>query len=258
MIDFNWKNDNYKKENYIIALYNREVLINEKNSFYLTEKDINKKGINQDSKVFIASKNDKNIFVINLNNPDLKTTQTRNILGSLEKEDFTILARAFGITNWLTKNKYCGKCGNKIKFENNIFYLKCDNCDSIIYPSMSPAVIVGITKEDKILLAHNKNFPQDRYSILAGFVEWGESFEDTVKREIYEEVKIKVKNIKYFGSQPWPFPNSMMVGFTAEYESGKIIPDGIEIDKAYWFDKTNMPLIPGHGSISREIIDSLL
>jgi NAD+ diphosphatase len=258
MVDFNWNPDYLEEENYIIALHNREVLINDKKSFYLTEKEIEKNGVNSNNKIFIANKNGRNIFAISLEDQNLKTTQTRNILGYLEKEDFKILTRSFGIVNWLSKNKYCGKCGEKMTFRNNEFYIKCDNCSSIHYPNMSPAIIVGVTKEDKILLAHNKNFPQDRYSILAGFVEWGENFEDTVKREIYEEVKIKVKNIKYFGSQSWPFPNSMMVGFTAEYDSGVITPDGIEIDRADWYDKNNLPPIPGHGSISREIIDSLL
>ncbi|MEQ8196475.1 MAG: NAD(+) diphosphatase, partial [Clostridiaceae bacterium] len=118
--------------------------------------------------------------------------------------------------------------------------------------------IVSVIKGDEILLAHNAQFREGLYSVLSGFVEAGETFEECVKREVMEEVGIKVKNIKYFGNQPWPFPNSVMIGFTAEYESGEIKADGVEISDAGWFKKGNLPLIPDNLTIARKLIDDFL
>ena len=123
------------------------------------------------------------------------------------------------------------------------------------FPRLAPAVIVAVTKGDKILLAHSSEWRGKLYSVLAGFVEPGETFEECVEREIMEEVGIKVKNIRYFGSRPWPFPHSLMVGFTAEYESGEITIDQVEITDAQWFTSDNLPLVPGKISIARQLID---
>jgi NAD+ diphosphatase len=186
---------------------------------------------------------------------DLEFEALRNISMHLEKELFSVCARAFSVILWDRNNKFCGKCGssteNKIEERAKV----CPRCGSIIYPRISPAVIMAIVKENEILLAHNKNFQGNMYSVLAGFVDAGEAFEQCVKREVYEEVGIKVKNIKYFNSQPWPFPDSLMVGFTAEYDSGVIEADGIEIEMAGWFSKDNLPTIPKKGTIARELIE---
>ena len=123
------------------------------------------------------------------------------------------------------------------------------------YPRLSPAIIVAVINDNRILLAHADRFASGLYSVLAGFVEPGEAFEECVKREVKEEVGIMVKNIRYFGSQPWPFPNSLMVGFTADYDSGKISIDGIEIKDAGWFKANDLPRIPGKISIARRLID---
>ncbi|MDD3918042.1 MAG: NAD(+) diphosphatase, partial [Synergistaceae bacterium] len=116
----------------------------------------------------------------------------------------------------------------------------------------------AVVRDGKLLLAHGTRFPSGRYSVLAGFVEPGESLEETVEREIFEEVGIKVKDIAYFGSQPWPFPHSLMLGFTARWASGEIVPDGVEIGDADWFTPENMPEIPPSISISRKLIDHWL
>lgn len=175
-----------------------------------------------------------------------------------KNEVYSRVIRAKAILNWDRTHRYCGICGEKLPFMNEDKSKVCPKCKKLLFPEIACAVIVGITKGDKLLLAHNTNFLKDRYSILAGFVELGETLEDAVKREIKEEVNIKVKNIKYFGSQSWPFPSSMMFGFTAEYESGEITPDGLEIEKGNWFSKESIPNIPPYGSISREIIDHCL
>ena len=123
------------------------------------------------------------------------------------------------------------------------------------FPRTSPAVIVLVEREGKALLAHARRFTEGLYSVLAGFVEPGETLEEAVAREIQEEVGIQVTDIRYFGSQPWPFPDSFMVGFTARYESGEIRVDGNEITQADWFSPNELPTIPDQVSIARRLID---
>jgi NAD+ diphosphatase len=163
--------------------------------------------------------------------------------------------RAVQIVAWNETHRFCGACGEPTIKKDDEHAKVCPKCGQIFYPRLSPAVIVAITKGDKLLLARNKNFVPGRYSVLAGFVEAGETLEECVKREIKEEVNIEVKNIKYFGSQSWPFPNSFMVGFTAEYESGEIQLDENELAEANWFSAEEMPDIPAKLSISRRLID---
>lgn len=131
----------------------------------------------------------------------------------------------------------------------------CPSCGFVNYPRISPAMIVAVTRGREILLAKGSRFQGGFYSVLAGFVEPGETFEECVEREIKEEVGLKVKNINYFGSQPWPFPDSLMVGFTAEYAGGDITIDNKEILDAGWYTAEGLPLIPGNGSIARRLID---
>ena len=125
----------------------------------------------------------------------------------------------------------------------------------LAFPRISPAVIVLVERDGQVLLARSPRFTANFYSVLAGFVEPGETLEDTVHREIEEEVGIKIRNVRYFGSQPWPFPDSLMIGFTAEYESGEIRIDKAEISEAGWFYPENLPAIPGKISIARRLID---
>ena len=133
--------------------------------------------------------------------------------------------------------------------------LRCPGCGLTAFPKISPAVIVLVEKEGKLLLARGRRFALPFYSVLAGFVEPGESLEDTVHREILEEVGIRVKNVRYFGSQPWPYPDSLMIGFTAEYAGGEIKEDPEEILDAAWFAPDDLPSIPGKVSIARKLID---
>jgi NAD+ diphosphatase len=127
----------------------------------------------------------------------------------------------------------------------------------VSYPPVSPAIMILVTHGRRLLLARKPAFPQGRYSALAGFVEPGETLEDTVARETREEVGVEVKNIRYFGSQPWPFPHSLMIAFTAEYAGGPIRPDGVEIEEARWFEPDQLPKLPPPISISRRLIDTV-
>ncbi len=178
-----------------------------------------------------------------------------------EKIDNCMLQAAFRavqILAWDETHRFCGACGEATFKKAEEHAKVCPKCGHMAYPRLSPAVIVAVTKGDKLLLARNKNFVSGLYSVLAGFVEAGETLEECVKREIREEAGIEVKNIKYFGSQPWPFPNSLMLAFTAEHESGEIQIGEDEIEDARWFGAEEVPNIPGKLSISRKLIDWFL
>jgi len=179
----------------------------------------------------------------------------RPLLGQIPDELFFLAGKAYQILHWDRTHKFCSQCGVQMENMMDEMAKLCPSCGFVNYPRISPAIIVAITKGHEILLANGSRFPTNFYSVLAGFVEPGETFEECVQREVVEEVGLKVKNIQYFGSQPWPFPDSLMVGFTAEYESGNINIDRKEILAAEWFTADQLPLVPGIGSIARRLID---
>jgi NAD+ diphosphatase len=185
----------------------------------------------------------------------MRFEQLRGLWGSLPEQLFWIAGRAFQIMDWDRNHQYCGRCGSRTKDREEERAKICPHCGLIAYPRISPAVIVAITRGNQILLARAHRFPVAMYSVIAGFVEAGESLEHCVRREIAEEVGITVKNLRYFGSQSWPFPNSLMVGFTAEHERGEIRIDPSEIVDARWFAVKNLPRIPDKVSIARRLID---
>lgn len=163
------------------------------------------------------------------------------------------------LLNWDKSTQFCGYCGKPYSRKEDERAKMCINCGSIQYPRISPAIIVGIKKGEQVLLAHNANFKEGLYSIIAGFVEQGETLEHAVKREIYEEVGLKVKNIRYVQSRPWISLDSLMLGFIAEYESGEVKVDGKEILDAGWYDKNHLPpLLPEKITTARCIIDEIL
>jgi NAD+ diphosphatase len=176
--------------------------------------------------------------------------------GSLRTNE---IIRACHIVQWRQASVFCGRCGEKnIDVPNEVQRL-CPKCTNIEFPRLCPAVIVIITDdENRILLAHNKKFKTGLYSLIAGFNEAGETLEETAVREIREEVNIEVKDIRYVKSQSWPFPNSLMLGFSARYSSGILKPDGVEIEDAKWFTRDNLPDLPAEGSLSRYLINSQL
>ncbi|MCX7709999.1 MAG: NAD(+) diphosphatase [Clostridia bacterium] len=179
----------------------------------------------------------------------------RETYGLMADEWFFAAGRAQHLIHWKENHKFCGRCGNPMGMIEEERAVKCTSCDHIVYPRISPAIIVAVIKEGEILLARSSRFPTGMYSIIAGFVEPGETLEACVNRELKEEVGIEAKNIRYFASQPWPFPDSLMVGFTAEYSSGEIVIDNKEIVDANWFSKDLLPQLPGKASIARKIID---
>lgn len=166
-----------------------------------------------------------------------------------------VTAVGFQLYSWINDNKFCGRCGNFMELKNDERALECTSCKNVIFPKLSPAMIVAITKGDKLLLAKNRMHPGSFYSLIAGYVEAGETIEETVKREVMEEVGINVKNIRYYKSQPWPFSSSVMLGFFAEYDgSNPIKIDDVELSHADWFDSDNLPEIPNRDSVAGEMI----
>ena len=191
--------------------------------------------------------------------PDgMKFVDLRQAYSEMSEKCFALVNKAVQIMEWDRTNQFCSRCGTKTLRKPEERGKECPDCGELFYPRISPAVIVLIRKGKEILLARSPNFPPEMYSLIAGFVEPGESAEAAVIREIREEVGIEVRNITYFGTQAWPFPNSLMIGFTAEYDSGDIQPDGFEIEDAKWFSVENLPVLPGKISIARKLIDSFL
>lgn len=181
----------------------------------------------------------------------------RVALDRLEPQWYSIAARAYQIIQWDLNHHYCGKCGKITHKIQNQFERKCEACHLSFFPKISPAVIVLIKKEKQILMARAKHFAPGVHALIAGFVEAGETLEDAVHREVFEEVNIKIKNICYWGSQSWPFPDSLMIGFIAEYDSGEIACRDGELETAGWYDAHHLPGLPSsRSSISRKMIDA--
>ena len=179
----------------------------------------------------------------------------RQLYFHVDEEIWGLAARAVQIVDWARTHRYCGRCGTPTELRSDERALSCPECGMRHYPRLSPAVIVLVQRGDEVLLGRSNRFPSAFYSVLAGFVEPGETLEETVQREIYEETGILVKDITYFGSQPWPFPNSLMIGFTAQYAGGSIVLGDDEIQDAGWFTLDTLPEIPSRVSIARRLID---
>jgi len=179
----------------------------------------------------------------------------RGLFGCLEDIFFSQAGRAMQLIRWDHAHQFCSRCGSRADSRTEDGAQICPGCGYLSYPRISPAVIVAVLKGNRILLAHNNRFPKNRYSVIAGYVEPGETLEACVQREIREEVGIQVKNIRYFGSQPWPFTSSLMVAFTAEHAQGDIAVDDSEISDAAWFPADSLPDIPDKVSIARRLID---
>ncbi len=211
---------------------------------------------------FIGYLDNNSLYALELEDESSLIAETslkpfRTLLGIIPDIYFGICSRSIQLIEWNKKSKYCGVCGSETSLHLIEKAMLCNNCGNLIYPRISPCIIVLVTDEERLLLAHNKGFPGKMYSTLAGFIEVGETVEETIKREILEEVNIKVKNCQYYGSQSWPFPSQLMLGFHAEYVEGELKPDGEEIDKANWFHYQSLPEVPpGSISISGRLIES--
>lgn len=183
----------------------------------------------------------------------------RALHGIVPEPLFRAAGAALQKVDWLRSHGYCSRCGHPTERHPSEEAMVCPSCKHLHFPRLSPAVIVLIVRGREMLLARSPGFPHGMYSTVAGFVEPGESLEETVHREILEEVGVEVGDLRYFGSQPWPFPHSLMVGFIARWASGEIRVDGNEIEDARWFSPERLPSkLPTSFSIARRMVDDFL
>lgn len=178
--------------------------------------------------------------------------------GVLRDEHLAIAMRAVQLLEWDRTHRFCGACGTPTELMPGERAMRCPNCALAVYPRISPAMMVLIKRGRELLLGRGINFPAGRYSALAGFLEAGESIEDAVHREVREEVSVEVNNLRYFGSQSWPFPNSLMIAFTADWVSGEVKADPAELADAQFFDIDDLPSMPPRLSIARALLDDTI
>jgi len=182
----------------------------------------------------------------------------RALFGLVDDANFALAGRAIQIIDWDRTHQFCGACGTPTVAKSNERARQCPSCGLTQYPRIAPAVMALVRRDDKLLLARSPHFPPGMHSALAGFVEPGESLEQCLHREVLEEVGIRVTNLTYFSSQPWPFPHSLMIAFNCDYAEGEIRPDPGEIEAAAWFDLDHLPVLPNKISIARRLIDATI
>lgn len=182
----------------------------------------------------------------------------RNAVQCMPELAWAPAARAMAYANWRASSRYCGRCGGPNAELEAEAGRRCPACGAVSFPRISPAVLAVVKKDGKLLLARNAQNAAGFWSLIAGFVEPGETFEDCVRREVKEEVGMEVEVLGYLGSQPWPFPDQLMLGFEARWVAGEPAPDGVEIAEAGWFGPEALPPIPRVGSLSRRLIDAAL
>lgn len=175
----------------------------------------------------------------------------------LSKELYLKAGKCQEILYWDKSTQFCGVCGAPMKLNTDISK-RCTNCGKEVWPQLATAIIVLIHRGDDVLLVHARNFKGDFYGLVAGFVETGETLEEAVRREVMEETGLTITNLRYFGSQPWPYPCGLMVGFNADYVSGEVHLQRSELSKGAWFNKNNLPTIPEKLSIARKLLDNWL
>jgi NAD+ diphosphatase len=184
--------------------------------------------------------------------------ELRSLYGSVAEPVWTLAGRAIQIVEWDRTHRFCGRCATPTEAVAGERSKRCPACGLLAFPRLAPAVIVIVERGDEMLLARNRTFPMPMYSAVAGFVEPGETLEEAVHREVAEEVGVELTDLRYFASQPWPFPHSLMIGFFAQWAGGDIRVDEMEIMDARWFRADDLPMIPPKMSIARSLIDDFL
>lgn len=252
------------KEQYFYVSINERILGTSKGPFTLSKQQVDK--YLPEALLKVGEIADKCIFVAVLPD-DVKldafneeeSVGLRSLLALVEtEEEYCALSTASQLVTWYHSFKYCPRCANPLELHSHERAKVCSKCHHHQYPRISPCIIVLVRKGEQCLLAHAAKFASGRYSTLAGFIEAGESAEQAVHREIQEEVGISVKNVRYCFSQSWPFPHSFMIGFMADYDTGEIRPDGVEILDADWFKAEEMPILPPRFTIARRLINQFL
>ena len=186
--------------------------------------------------------------------PGYHWVNLRRLMPLLDETHYQLGARALQLHHWQRDHQFCGRCGSATSLHGDELATHCAHCDLLFYPRLSPCVMVLIARGEHCLLARNARFPAGLFSVLAGFIEVGETVEAALRREVQEEVGLAVDHPSYFGSQAWPFPSQLMLGFRARYASGNIRADEIEIEEAAWFHYRHLPQIPNQETLSGQLI----
>jgi NAD+ diphosphatase len=245
------------------AFRRRELLVTVDGALPSVE-HLNEAGLDSERSQFLGALGDSACHSIELS-PDAAPPEgtifrdLRALYTVLDETMHALAGRAVQIMDWDRTHQFCGACGTRTEASTTERSRMCPDCRIPQFPRLSPAMIVSVERGNEILLARSPHFPAGIYSVLAGFVEPGESAEEAVEREVMEEAGIRVKDISYFSSQPWPYPNSLMLGFRAAYASGEITLEDDEIEDARWFRADDMPtFFPGRMSISQWLIQDFL
>lgn len=220
-------------------------------------------GLDAAERHYLGTLDGRHLFAVGLREvpdelPGLVLEDLRRLVVHPDPLLFSLAGRARQVLDWARDHRWCSRCGAEASPHPRDRAMVCTACGYTQYPRISPCVIVLVTHGDRVLLARSPHFPPGMYSTLAGFIEAGETVEEALVREVGEEVGVGVRVVRYVESQSWPFPNSLMLGFVAEYTGGDIAVDGEEIEDAQWFRRDELPLVPPRGSISRRLIDSWL
>ncbi len=251
------------KEPLYFLVNDREITVkNERNRYWIPkESEILSCNLNLAPSHFIGSWNGHYCYALEFQKElpivnSLKAIPLRDAFTHFSSSGIQAISVAKQVLTWDRNYRFCGQCGKPTIEMSGERAKLCKGCGLTNYPRLSPSIIVSVIRDERILLARSDRFPEGMYSVLAGFVEPGESLEECVQREIVEEVGIEVENIQYFGSQNWPFPHSLMIGFTADYLRGEISVDNDEIVDADWFSVQELPKLPGRYSIARTMIEN--
>jgi NAD+ diphosphatase len=227
----------------------------------LSDKDVISLSIDLIVKHPIKGHDQKPVYVNCVQSKDLAGYQwlsLRNLLETLSEDEFQTAGRALQVLRWHFDHQFCGRCGNPTVQHSQDLAKSCVHCAIDFYPRLSPCIITLVTRGDECLLAWHTRSKEEKYSCLAGFIEMGESPEQTLEREVMEEVGLRVNNIRYVASQPWPFPGQLMLGYFADYADGDIHVDQQEIRSAHWFYYNQLPKIPPATTISGRLINAFV
>lgn len=233
----------------VILFYDGKVLLNGKKPLWpatiLESPDLDIQAILPVTGTFGAEAEYQAVCLATLNGlAGVEPIAVRHLLLANGFEAFSLVGRASQLVNWFAMHRFCGVCGNATRLAVNARVLHCDDCSQDYYPRINPCIIVLVNRGDEILLARSSRRGVDFFSCLAGFIEPGETAEEAVRREVYEEANIQITNIRYVNSQPWPFPSQLMLGFYADYENGELQPDPEELAEAHWYHVTQLPKVP--------------
>lgn len=246
----------------VIVLYEQQLIITKSNPFGFYRFEEIEELVSHDHSLFlpVQIQAEEKVYVVELAGilDSHEQTSLRSQMHLLSYEQYQLASRALQLITWLKQHRYCGQCGQTTVADPNELALVCQRCVISYYPRISPCMMCLIVRGDECLLAHHHKHPDGMYSALAGFVEAGETLEQTLHREVMEEVGLQVDNLRYFGSQSWPFPHQLMIAYLADYKDGEIKIEDEEIADAQWFRYDQLPDIPPSTSIAGELIEAFV